>query len=150
MMRSLTIGLSNTVKRLAACQRGGPAVEMGIILPALSLAIVGTIYIGWMAFSITMLNYSVESAARCVAVATATSTNCGGATVAAQETATQTYAVKQALGVNVTTANFTVSQPANGCGWQVTASYPFTLVMPFWTNNPAYTLTASSCFPVQL
>jgi hypothetical protein len=54
------------------------------------------------------------------------------------------------MGVNVTTANFTVNnQPPNGCGWQVTASYPFTFLLPFQAGDPVYTITVSACFPIQ-
>jgi Flp pilus assembly protein TadG len=149
MMRGIVHRLSDVIKRLAACQRGGPAIEMGIVLPVLCLAIVGTVYTGWMIWSATMLSYAVESAARCVAVATVNSVNCSGNNPTAQRQATKTYAVSQAIGVNVTTANFAVTQPANGCGWQVTATYPFTFMLPFQPTNPVYSITTSACFLVQ-
>jgi Flp pilus assembly protein TadG len=119
---------------------------MGIVLPVLCLMIFGTVYAGWMLYSTTMLYYAVEMAARCASVNT---TTCGGATQAKQIAAVQAYAVTQAMGVNVTAASFTVSQPANGCGWQVTATYPFTFILPFQAANPTYNINASACFPVQ-
>jgi Flp pilus assembly protein TadG len=137
------------VRRLAACQRGSMALEMAFVLPPLVLSIVGTIYAGWMIYSMTMLSYAVESAARCVAVASVNSTNCGGSSVAAQSQATQNYAVTQAIGVNVTAANFTVTQLPTGCGWQVTANYQFTFLLPFQASNPVYTINPSACFPIQ-
>jgi Flp pilus assembly protein TadG len=149
MMRGIVSRASDTVRRLLACQRGGPAIEMAIILPVLCLTIVGTVYAGWMIFSTTMLNYAVESAARCVAVATVNSENCGGNSVSAQSTATKSYAAAQALGVSVTAANFTVTQLSDGCGWQVSATYQFTFLLPFQASNPVYTITPSACFPIQ-
>jgi Flp pilus assembly protein TadG len=148
-MRCMITHATDAIKRLAACQRGGPAIEMAIVLPVLSLAIIGTVYLGWMIYSTTMLNYAVESAARCVAVATVNSVNCGGNTQTAQIQATKDYAVTQAMGVNVTAASFAVTQPANGCGWQVTATYPFTFILPFQPSDPVYNITASACFPIQ-
>jgi len=137
------------IRRFAACQRGSLALEMAFILPPLVLSIVGTMYTGWMIYSTTMLSYAVESAARCVAVATVNSVPCGGNNVAAQSQATQNYAVTQAMGVDVTAANFTVTQLPTGCGWQVTANYQFTFLMPFQASNPVYTINPSACFPIQ-
>jgi Flp pilus assembly protein TadG len=149
MMRGVTSRTRDTIQRLAACQSGSPALEMAFVLPVLVLAIVGTIYTGWMVYSTTMLSYAVESAARCVAVATVNSVNCGGNSVSAQTQATQNYAAAQAMGVDVTAANFTVTQLPNGCGWQVTATYQFTFLLPFQSSNPVYTITPSACFPIQ-
>jgi Flp pilus assembly protein TadG len=149
MMRCIVSRASDTVRRLFACQRGGPAIEMAIILPVLSMIIIGTVYAGWMIYSTTMLNYAVESAARCVAVATAGSVNCGGNSVPAQSTSTQTYAASQALGVNVTAGDFTVTQLPNGCGWQVSVTYQFTFLLPSQAGSPTYTITPSACFPIQ-
>jgi Flp pilus assembly protein TadG len=149
MTRGVTSRTRNAIGRVAACQRGSMALEMAFVLPALVLLIIGTIYTGWMIYSTTMLSYAVESAARCVAVATVNSVNCGGNSVSAQTQATQNYAATQALGVDVTAANFTVTQLPNGCGWQVTATYQFTFLLPFQASNPVYTITPSACFPIQ-
>lgn len=111
-------------------------------MPVLVLAIVGSIMEGWMLYSTNMLFYAVESAARCAAVNT---TTCGGTTPAKQISAVQAYAVSQAWGLNVTAASFQVT-PGAACGWQVTGTYPFTFVMPFWAN-PTYNITANACFP---
>jgi Flp pilus assembly protein TadG len=148
-MRDLIARLTDTIRRLAVCRRGGPAVEMGIVLPVLILMIIGTVYASWMIYSTTMLYYAVQSAARCAAV---NANTCGGKTLSAQITAVQNYAVTQAqqVGLNVTTGIFAVSQPANGCGWQVTATYPFTFVLPFQTSNPSYNITLSACYPAQV
>jgi Flp pilus assembly protein TadG len=139
----------DAIGHFAACQRGSLALEMAFVLPPLVLGIVGTMYTGWMIYSTTMLSYAVESAARCVAVATVNSALCGGNSVAAQSQATQNYAVTQAMGVDVTAANFTVTQVPNGCGWQVTATYQFTFLLPFQSSNPVYTINPSACFPIQ-
>jgi Flp pilus assembly protein TadG len=149
MMRGVINWPRATIGRVAACQCGSMALEMAFVLPALVLLIIGTIYSGWMIYSTTMLSYAVESAARCVAVATVNSVNCGGNSVGAQSQATQNYAVTQAMGVDVTAANFTVAQLPNGCGWQVTANYQFTFLLPFQASNPVYTISPSACFPIQ-
>ena len=114
---------------------------MAIVIPVLSLMIVGAFYAGWMIYTTTMLFYAVESAARCASVNT---TTCGGATTAAQIANVQAYAVTQAMGVPVTTASFVVTQPS--CGWRVQATYPFLFVMPFRTNFTV-TITPQACFP---
>jgi Flp pilus assembly protein TadG len=149
MMRCIVSRASDTLRRLLACQRGSPAIEMAIILPVLSMIIIGTVYAGWMIFSTTMLNYAVESAARCVAVATVNSVNCGGNSVSAQSTSTQTYAATQAIGVSVTAGDFTVTQLPNGCGWQVSVKYQFTFLLPSQAGSPTYTIAPSACFPIQ-
>ena len=148
-MRCIVSRASDTVRGLLACQRGGPAIEMAIILPVLSLMIIGTVYAGWMIFSTTMLNYAVESAARCAAVATVNSVNCGGNSVSAQSAATQIYAATQAMGVSVTAGDFTVTQLPNGCGWRVSVTYQFTFLLPPDVGSPAYTITPTACFPIQ-
>jgi Flp pilus assembly protein TadG len=143
MMRPMILRVAHAFRRLAACERGANAVEMAIVLPVLSLMIVGAVYSGWMLYSETMLFFATETAARCAAVNVAV---CGGAN---QVPNTQAYAVTQAaqLGLTMVAANFTVTQPANGCGWRVQATYPFKLVLPFQTNL-AVNLTASACYPI--
>ena len=144
-MRLMIARFASLLRRLAACRNGSNAFELAIILPVLTLMVVGAVYAGWMLFSTNMLFYAVESAARCASVNT---TTCGGASQSAQVTNVKAYAVTQAMGLNVTAASFTVTQPANGCGWQVTGTYPFTFMMPFTASNPVFTITASACFPV--
>jgi len=143
--RETTSCYAATFRRLCACRNGGTAVETAIILPVLALAIIGTIMEGWVLFSTNVLFYAVESAARCAAVNT---TTCGGTTQAKQISAVQTYAVSQAWGLNVTAANFSVTQPANGCGWRVSYNYSFNFVMPF-QNDFAVNVPASACYPAQ-
>jgi Flp pilus assembly protein TadG len=114
---------------------------MAIVLPVLSLMIVGAFYAGWVIYTTNMLFHAVEQAARCASVNTAT---CGGANLAAQVANVQAYAVTQAWGVPVAAANFTVTQQP--CGWQVQANYPFLFVMPFQTNFNV-TIAPQACFP---
>jgi Flp pilus assembly protein TadG len=124
-------------RRAAAAREGSTAVETAIVMPVLLLMIVGTCYAGFLLYTTNMLYYAVEQAARCAAI---------NATVCGTTTATQNFAVTQAMGVSIPAANFQVTKPVNGCGWQVRTVYTFTFLMPFQTNFNL-NLTANACFP---
>lgn len=144
MMRRLLTHTASLCKRLNACQSGSFALELGIVLPVLSLMIVGTFSTGWLLYATNVMYYAVQQAARCVAInAAACQAVQGGAT---QVEKTQAYAASMAMGLNVTPANFSVTQPA--CGWQVTYNYTLTFVAPFY-NNFNVTIPASACYPAQ-
>jgi Flp pilus assembly protein TadG len=136
-MRSMIAQTADVIRRLIACRRGANAIEMALVLPVLTLMIVGAMYTGWMLYATNMLVYSTESAARCAAVNT---TLCG------TTAKIQAFAVELSLGVNVTAANFTVTQPS--CGWMVKAAYTFTFMMPFYTNL-SVPINAAACYPSQ-
>ncbi len=133
-------GLRTTPKllahRFASDRHGGTAVEMAVVLPFLTLMILGTIETGWMLWSTSTLDYAVEEAARCGAVDV---NNCG--TVAA----TQSVAASKAMTLGMAAANFTVTTPA--CGKQVAANYTFSFAQPFFTNFTV-TIPATSCYPL--
>jgi Flp pilus assembly protein TadG len=126
------------IARLLRDERGGDAVEMGLLLVMLSLMLFGTMFTGWMLWSAHTLHYAVEESARCAAIDV---NNCGSVAD------TQAYAVAKAMGLAMAAGQFSVTQPASGCGWQVQATYDFPLTIPFM---PASTVAigASSCYPL--
>lgn len=117
-------------------ERGAVAVEYGIILPVFLVLVLGLMDTGRLLWTQTTLDRAVEAAARCGAVDTI---QCG---TAAQ---VQQYAVDQAYGLTIDASAFTVALQA--CGVNVTAEYPFRLVIP-WLAQPQVTLKASGCYPV--
>jgi Flp pilus assembly protein TadG len=135
------------LRRIAACRSGSASVEMGIVLPILTTAIMGTIYAGWLFFSLNVMYFAVDQAARCAAI---NAPACQAAPLAnppatqAQQTAN--YAVSMTMGLNVTAASFTVAQA--GCGMQVSYDYTFTFPVPF-TNLLNLSFPARACYPIQ-
>jgi Flp pilus assembly protein TadG len=139
-MRNLAIrGSAKAWQRLIgfgrACE-GATAVETAIVFPAFFLMLFGIIEGGILFHTQSTLQFAVEAAARCAAV----NTNVCGTTDAVQD-----YAVSQLSGLPVSSASFSVTQPA-GCAQQVSISHPFSSVVPLlipWT----ITLNAQSCHP---
>ena len=103
-----------------------------MVLPALAMLIVGSLYAGLLVYSTAGLHEAVEQAARCYSV---NARQCNSAS------ATQTYAQNVYYGVSSPT--FTASIPP--CGHQVSATLTFVLnaAIASW-NVP---LTATACFP---
>ncbi|HXJ03224.1 MAG TPA: TadE family protein [Micropepsaceae bacterium] len=116
-------------------------MEYAFILPVLLLFVLGIMDTGRLIWTYTTLNRAAEAAARCAAVDTVT---CGTVT------ATQSYAVTQAYGLNVDTTAFTPSTAA--CGARVAATYTFQFTIP-WIGGAPYgtsnstALTATACYP---
>lgn len=117
-------------------ERGAVAVEYGIILPVFLVLVLGLMDTGRLLWTQTSLDRAVEAAARCGVVDTI---QCG---TAAQ---VQQYAADQAYGLTIDASAFTVAVQA--CGVNVTAEYPFDLIIP-WLAVPQVTLHASGCYPV--
>jgi hypothetical protein len=98
---------------------------------------------GRLFWTYTTLYRAVEAAARCGAI---NSVLCG------TTTQIQNYAVTQAFGLTIAASAFTAATPA--CGVQVSASFPFTLVIPWVTvGTPSgsfniITLTPAACYPL--
>jgi Flp pilus assembly protein TadG len=144
-MRGSIARIGTAFKRLAACRRGGTAVEMGIVLPVLITMIVGAVYAGWLLYSVNVLFFAVEQAARCAALnAAACKAVPNGPTQVAQ---TQAYAASMAFGLNLTAGSFTVTPPG-ACGWRVSYNYTYPFVLPFQSNFNV-TIPASACYPAQ-
>jgi Flp pilus assembly protein TadG len=107
-------------------------VEFGIIAPAFLLLLFGAIECGQMLWTQSSLQFAVEQAARCAVV---NKTQCG------TPSQIESYAASMVYGQSLSSSVF--SATSAGCGTQVTASLPFTvLVIPI-----TVTLAASSCRP---
>lgn len=119
------------IRHLARCERGGTAVEFGLLLPAFASLVVGTLYTGLCVYSASGLHSAVEQAARCYSV----STTCSSAS------ATETYAQAQYHGINTPTFNATTAS----CGHQVTGTVTVALNEVF--SRLSIPLSATACFP---
>ena len=117
-------------------QSGSSAVEMAVVLPVALLFVIGLLEFGRIIWTQTTLDYAVESAARCASI---NSNLCGNAA------AVQSFAVRAAAGLAVTTSNFSLSTPS--CGSLVSASLPYNFAVP-WLFPYSLTLTSSACFPL--
>jgi hypothetical protein len=128
-------GLTMTVlqrSEITMCDRGNVAVEFALVLPALAMLVVGSLYASLLVYSAAGMHEAVEQAARCYSVNTS---RCNSAS------ATQTYA--QNIYYGVSSPTFIASTPL--CGHQVSATLTFVLnaAIASW-NVP---LTATACFP---
>jgi Flp pilus assembly protein TadG len=130
------IGTRGRLAALAKACDGTTAVETALVLPAFLLLLFAIIEAGFLFWTQTTLQSAVEAAARCAVVNT---TLCGSTS------AIQTYAASQAYGMTISSSSFSVSQPS--CGYQVSISYPFNLIVTQLFSTSAITLTAKSCHP---
>lgn len=113
---------------------GATAAEFAIISPVLLAFLLGIIGCGQMLWTQNTLQYAVEQAARCAAIAPST---CG---TSAQ---IQSYAVSKAPGLSGLTTNaFAVGSAS--CGKTVSASLPYAILKPI---SISVTLNAFSCRP---
>lgn len=135
------MSISGIARRFANNRDGGAAVEMALVLPMLSLIVLGTIEAGWLLWSANTLYFAVEQAARCGAVDAA---NCN-APAPSGEAKVKAVAVANAMGLNMASGDFTVTNTT--CGLQVTATYVFTFLMPFQTDLTV-SIPAKSCYPI--
>jgi Flp pilus assembly protein TadG len=132
----LIIGTRGRLAALAKACDGTTAVETALVLPAFLLLLFAIIEAGFLFWTQTTLQSAVEAAARCAVV---NSTLCGSTS------AIQTYAASQAYGMTISSSSFSVSQPS--CGYQVSISYSFNLIVTRLFSTSAITLTAKSCHP---
>jgi Flp pilus assembly protein TadG len=129
--------------RLWRSRGGATAIEMAFLLPVFLGFLLGIEEFGRALWTQTALQYAVEAAARCAAVAPG---NC---------TDVPSYAATQALGLSIPSSAFTYTQDAvcgvcSGVtctgGAQVTASYAFSGLVPALIPI-SVTLSAKSCHP---
>jgi Flp pilus assembly protein TadG len=110
-----------------------------MLFPVYLLMLLGVVEFGRVLWTQSTLQQAVEAAARCASVDPSL---CGS------PSATADYAASQMAGFSVSSSIFSVPDPPPSCGNEVTASLPFTFILP--TLFPwAPTLTAQSCFPIQ-
>ena len=121
---------------------GAVGIEYAFVLPILLLFVLGIMEFGRLFWTYTTIYRASEAAARCGAV---------NVTLCATAAQIEAYAVTQAFGLPISASAFTAASAA--CGMQVTASFPFTLVIPWvTTGTPSgsfniLTLTATACYP---
>jgi Flp pilus assembly protein TadG len=121
---------------LVSCESGASAIELGLCLTVFLGLILGVVNIARVLWVVGSLHFAAESAARC---ASANTTTCGSAS------AIQSYALNQYHGESLGSTNpFTYS--ATGCGNTVSASYTYSLSIPFF-GTYSLPLAATACFP---
>jgi Flp pilus assembly protein TadG len=121
------------LKRFKADVRGTAAIEYGLVLPVMLVAILGGLWVGMLTFSASSLDLAVQTAARCMAV---------DANACGTVSATQAYAQTQYKGPAIA-PTFTASTA--GCGHTVTAEANFNLnILPWIGTVP---LSTSACYP---
>lgn len=121
------------LQRLAHEQSGAAAIEFAFVLPVLAMLILGSIWIGMLVLTISSLDYSVQSAARCSAV---------NAQLCDTAAKTVAYAEKHYVGPALT-PTFTAS--SEECGHSVVGEADFDLtILPGVKMMP---LSVSACYP---
>ncbi|CAN7496172.1 pilus assembly protein [Phenylobacterium sp. LjRoot219] len=121
------------LRRLARAQSGATAIEFALVLPVLSMMILGSIWIGLLVFTVSSLDYSVQSAARCSAV---------NEQLCDTTAKTVAYAEQRYTGPGATP---TFTAAASDCGHSVVGEAKFDLaVVP---GIKAMPLKVSACYP---
>ena len=116
------------------------AIEFAMVLPLILAFTFGIIEVGHLLWTIGALNMAVQDSARCVSVSNVSTPP---ATLCDTQTHMQSYAVAHTWGMTVPASTFTLTSPA--CGYQVSASYPYTPIVGYIPLS--MTLSASACFP---
>src|SRR5262249_48187113 len=116
--------------RFARSEGGNPAVEFGLLAPALLLFIFGIAEGGRLLWTVNALHYSVQEAARCASI---NKNTCGSTTQI------QNFAAGRS-GASFAASVFTFA--IAGCGNRVSANYTMPLNIPFVTHS--ISLTAQS------
>jgi len=128
----------NTSSRLLRCERGATALEFAFLAPVFFAMIFGVIDVGRVAWTLGSLHFAAESAARYASLNYDSSGNPPAAGTV------QTYALNAYYGESLSSNPFTYS--ATGCGNTVTASYTYSLTIPF-AGTWSIPLGATACFP---
>lgn len=126
-------GILKPLHRLLGDRTGAAAVEFALVVPAFLLLLIGIMEFGRLMWTQNALHYAVEEAARCSAVDT---------TVCTSTSTTQSFAAARS-GLAFATSVFAVTKTS--CGWQVSASYPFSFVG--FLSQYSVTLHAQACYP---
>jgi Flp pilus assembly protein TadG len=121
-------------RRFARDGAGNPAVEFGLLAPALLMFVFGIAEGGRLLWTVNALHYSVQEAARCASI---NKTTCGSATDI------QSFAAGRS-GAGFDSSVFTAT--VTGCGNRVSANYTMPLNIPFMSHS--ISLTAQSCYPI--
>ena len=119
---------------------GSPAVEMGLVAPALFTFLLGIAWFGYAFWLQNALDYAVTNAARCATVDTTTCDNVAD---------TQSYAAN-ASGAGFDSSAFTVTLDTacfgtGSHGNKVVANYAVALAIPFVPIS--LNLSSQACYP---
>jgi Flp pilus assembly protein TadG len=114
---------------------GASAAEFAMLVPVICALTIGAINLCLMVYANSLLQFSVDDAARCQSVQT---------TICTSTAATQTHA-QATFGFSSLSPTFTASQGA--CGSHVVGNVTFPLIAVVTTVNVP--ISASSCFPIQ-
>jgi Flp pilus assembly protein TadG len=123
---------------LLSCERGGPSLEFAFVAPVFFAMIFGVIDIARVGWTLGSLHYAAESAARYASI----NTSSDGTPPAASTV--ETYAQNVYYGESLSSNPFIYSP--TGCGNTVTASYTYSLAIPF-AGTWSIPLAATACFP---
>jgi Flp pilus assembly protein TadG len=123
---------------LPRCESGATALEFAFLAPVFFAMIFGVIDVGRVAWTLGSLHFAAESAARYASLNYDSSGNPPAAGTV------QTYALNAYYGESLSSNPFTYS--ATGCGNTVTASYTYSLTIPF-AGTWSIPLGATACFP---
>jgi Flp pilus assembly protein TadG len=115
---------------------GSSAVELAILLPIFLTFVLGIFEVSRALWTQSTLQYAVEAAARCYALAIS---SCNSAS------ATKTYTTTQAAGLTISSSEVSVSTPS--CGYKVSVSHTFDPIVPQLVPGLSITLSAQSCHP---
>ena len=118
---------------LLRCDSGSSAIELGIILSVFVSMMFGIINLSMVLWTLGSLHYAAETAARCAAVGSSSCTNPAA------------YALSHYYGPSLGGTN-PFSYSATWCGYTVTASYTYSLVVPM-LGTFSLPLSAAACSP---
>jgi Flp pilus assembly protein TadG len=122
--------------RFGRDRAGTSALEFGLLLPVFLLLFLGIIEFGRALWTQSALQNAVEAAARYAAINYPT---------CASVSQTKSYAAGEVFGQSIPSSTFSLS--CNACGTQVSASLPFSFIVPGLIPY-SITLGAQSCHPV--
>jgi Flp pilus assembly protein TadG len=121
-------------RRFARDGAGNPAVEFGLLAPALLMFVFGIAEGGRLLWTVNALHYSVQEAARCASI---------NKTTCSSSSQIQSFAAGRS-GAGFDSSVFTAT--VTGCGNRVSANYTMPLNIPFMSHS--ISLTAQSCYPI--
>lgn len=122
------------IPRLLACESGSSAVELGIIASVFLSMLLGIANLAMGLWTLSSLHYAAESAARYAAIC---APSCNPAVT--------TFAANRYFGQSLG-GNNPFSYSATGCGQTVTASYNYSVSIPF-IGSFTVPLSTTACSP---
>lgn len=134
------MAITDATKRVAACRQGAAAVEFGLVLPIVLLAIFGVIEGGRLIYTQAALHFAAQEATRFAVVQQGIVT----------EESIQAFTVDRLMGIKASLADVAMvreSDPEVGaCRYTVEISYAFMPFIPYTANEPISLSARSSGF----